>query len=233
MSFTTLWIYTILKPAERGEKQANGFTTLWIYTILKLNQCDSVLQLRFTTLWIYTILKPAACVSLPPPSFTTLWIYTILKLYVMRSVHLNVSLPYGFTLFSNRTHCHSPPFWFHYLMDLHYSQTRCNVIAELRTFHYLMDLHYSQTSIITAKNTIKFHYLMDLHYSQTDSACAPSISGFTTLWIYTILKRRPLWGPYGLVSLPYGFTLFSNKGMVKKQYNMFHYLMDLHYSQTN
>ena len=33
--------------------------------------------------------------------FTTLWIYTILKLDVVVRCYLLVSLPYGFTLFSN------------------------------------------------------------------------------------------------------------------------------------
>ena len=34
-SFTTLWIYTILKLIEVHEENNFGFTTLWIYTILK------------------------------------------------------------------------------------------------------------------------------------------------------------------------------------------------------
>ena len=51
---------------------------------------------------------------------------------------------------------------------------------------------------------------MDLHYSQTTHAPCPARSGFTTLWIYTILKRRPCGQRPGVVSLPYGFTLFSN-----------------------
>ncbi len=34
---------------------------------------------------------------------------------------------------------------FHYLMDLHYSQTVTSNGDDKRTFHYLMDLHYSQT----------------------------------------------------------------------------------------
>ena len=33
--------------------------------------------------------------------FTTLWIYTILKLDMFIKVFQQVSLPYGFTLFSN------------------------------------------------------------------------------------------------------------------------------------
>ena len=52
---------------------------------------------------------------------------------------------------------------------------------------------------------------MDLHYSQTNWDLAAEALGFTTLWIYTILKR------------------------VGRCYNpllLFHYLMDLHYSQT-
>ncbi len=31
-------------------------------------------------------------------------------------------------------------------MDLHYSQTPVNMLANASKFHYLMDLHYSQTS---------------------------------------------------------------------------------------
>ena len=34
---------------------------------------------------------------------------------------------------------------FHYLMDLHYSQTVKVIVFALGSFHYLMDLHYSQT----------------------------------------------------------------------------------------
>ena len=34
-------------------------------------------------------------------------------------------------------------------------------------FHYLMDLHYSQTDTHIAEERTQSHYLMDLHYSQT------------------------------------------------------------------
>ena len=34
----------------------------------------------------------------------------------------------------------------------------------------------------------EFHYLMDLHYSQTTGVVIQAYIGFTTLWIYTILK---------------------------------------------
>ena len=33
--FTTLWIYTILKPQVATISENDYFTTLWIYTILK------------------------------------------------------------------------------------------------------------------------------------------------------------------------------------------------------
>ena len=36
-----------------------------------------------------------------------------------------------------------------------------------------------------------------------------------------------------IVSLPYGFTLFSNNNVQNEKAERFHYLMDLHYSQTN
>ena len=38
---------------------------------------------------------------------------------------------------------------------------------------------------------MKFHYLMDLHYSQTLDPPCKTQGRFTTLWIYTILKRVP------------------------------------------
>ncbi len=34
-------------------------------------------------------------------------------------------------------------------------------------FHYLMNLHYSQTGNMRGLFMIMFHYLMNLHYSQT------------------------------------------------------------------
>ena len=57
LSFTTLWIYTILKRCGQALDWSSGFTTLWIYTILKpAYRCD-YRAFCFTTLWIYTILK--------------------------------------------------------------------------------------------------------------------------------------------------------------------------------
>ena len=99
---------------------------------------------------------------------------------------------------------------FHYLMDLHYSQTYGNPAADGGWFHYLMDLHYSQTSRNQQVAREQFHYLMDLHYSQTTIIARNSILGFTTLWIYTILKHGCVNKQLKTVSLPYGFTLFSN-----------------------
>ena len=147
------------------------------------------LTYRFTTLWIYTILKlPALCTHWWW-RFTTLWIYTILKLVWIVTIFLVVSLPYGFTLFSNSVQILRKAIRFHYLMDLHYSQTAFFKKSSACLFHYLMDLHYSQTYILFVLQSRLFHYLMDLHYSQTTSASKPLCLSFTTLWIYTILKR--------------------------------------------
>ena len=79
---------------------------------------------------------------------------------------------------------------FHYLMDLHYSQTRNTNTKYHHLFHYLMDLHYSQTFSVRNISPILFHYLMDLHYSQTRIVATISSACFTTLWIYTILKPQ-------------------------------------------
>ena len=73
-----------------------------------------------------------------------------------------------------------------------------------------MDLHYSQTVSGVSLKDLLFHYLMDLHYSQTILKLKRILTGFTTLWIYTILKRDGAKHHYAAVSLPYGFTLFSN-----------------------
>ena len=104
----------------------------------------------------------------------------------------NVSLPYGFTLFSNyAVHLDTPG-----IVSLPYGFTlfsnwfNCN--PDSPQFHYLMDLHYSQTSRSHCSCYPPFHYLMDLHYSQTSSVSYFQIYRFTTLWIYTILKRYPL-----------------------------------------
>ena len=158
---------------------------------LHYSQTKATIVLRaesFTTLWIYTILKPVGVPFPLPVSFTTLWIYTILKLGSVYIVNLEVSLPYGFTLFSN---------------------------------------------LINAVVTLfPFHYLMDLHYSQTVAAFDGLAKSFTTLWIYTILKQKEPVDSLLPVSLPYGFTLFSNKVGLFWIFSKFHYLMDLHYSQT-
>ena len=100
-SFTTLWIYTILKHHRNRCCYTVGFTTLWIYTILKRQDRKNSADNCFTTLWIYTILKLYANSQGITAGFTTLWIYTILKPEAHPAPHCRVSLPYGFTLFSN------------------------------------------------------------------------------------------------------------------------------------
>ena len=73
---------------------------------------------------------------------------------------------------------------------------------------------------------------MDLHYSQTRKVKRCALGCFTTLWIYTILKRSACPATALSVLLPYGFTLFSNISLDILNQDMFYYLMDLHYSQT-
>ena len=122
-----------------------------------------------------------------------------------------VSLPYGFTLFSNtRQHLFT-----NLSVSLPYGFTLSQTVvcsgSKVQKFHYLMDLHYSQTDDDTYTGQIAFHYLMDLHYSQTINSYTSKCMCFTTLWIYTILKPAVFASRTGTVSLPYGFTLFSNK----------------------
>ena len=122
-------------------------------------------------------------------SFSALWIYTILKLFCSRDQCGLVSLPYGFTLFSNYSGVNGHrsvvllPYGFtlfsntcsnrcgqcrfYYLMDLHYSQTLSSKMILRSLFYYLIDLHYSQTRYNKEWQGRPFYYLIDLHYSQT------------------------------------------------------------------
>ena len=153
----------------------------------------------------YKVTAVATVVSLP---------YGFTLFSNKHSVHIIydfVSLPYGFTLFSNLLFNLICWIRFHYLMDLHYSQTCFFLLWWLGLFHYLMDLHYSQTPGSICSPTCRFHYLMDLHYSQTRKFNQPL--GF--LFHY-------------LMDLHYSQTIPSLFRLERG----FHYLMDLHYSQT-
>ena len=98
--FTTLWIYTILKQCVLTIR--NAIVSLpYGFTLFSNKVYDAYHALGFTTLWIYTILKQGQTLLLLDICFTTLWIYTILKHLVNYKDHFGVSLPYGFTLFSN------------------------------------------------------------------------------------------------------------------------------------
>ena len=101
LCFTTLWIYTTLKPQRVNLRNTMSFTTLWIYTTLKRGRYKLVYYKSFTTLWIYTTLKP------------------VRRFYRV----ILVLLPYGFTLLSNIVVEEFALVRFYYLMDLHYSQT--------------------------------------------------------------------------------------------------------------
>ena len=211
-SFTTLWIYTILKQTTGNAPTLLCFTTLWIYTILKLWLRRYKTEISFTTLWIYTILKQVFIVRriiivLLPYGFTLFsnatWLSAIQGL---------VLLPYGFTLFSNGFAQHLTRLRFYYLMDLHYSQTSKRTRAGSRfvllPYGFTLFSNYnnyinqpgavllpygftlfSNVEINYCKENV-FYYLMDLHYSQTT----------------------------------------DKKGIAMDK---FYYLMDLHYSQTS
>ena len=77
-----------------------------------------------------------------------------------------------------------------------------------------------------------FHYPIDLHYSQTIRFHSFSFLSFITLQIYTTLKRSDRSVRLLSVSLPYRFTLLSNDKCGNKFCYLFHYPIDLHYSQT-
>ena len=81
-SFTTLWIYTILKPIC-GKEHYQEVSLPYGFTLFSNELYIGIkFGFRFTTLWIYTILKLSKSLDLTRYRFTTLWIYTILKLRV-------------------------------------------------------------------------------------------------------------------------------------------------------
>ena len=80
-------------------------------------------------------------------------------------------------------------------------------------FHYLMDLHYSQTCVRRLTAFCGFTTLWIYTILKLSVCRERQRFGFTTLWIYTILKHLVNYKDYFGVSLPYGFTLFSNSGL--------------------
>ena len=121
-------------------------------------------------------------------------------------------------------------------------------------FEYPLDLHYSQTDIKANSSPFRFEYPLDLHYSQTRPFKPTYKSCLNTLWIYTTLKLVYILLKI-LYSLTSGFTLLSNRGVVKEDsvlvwipsgftllsndtlaisgMSLFEYPLDLHYSQTS
>ena len=103
-------------------------------------------------------------------SFSALWIYTILKPFLIRPALWAVSLPYGFTLFSNCRQKSAPT----RRVSLPYGFTLfSNILLKLHK-KCAVSLPYGFTLF---SNQILFY----THF----------IISFTTLWIYTILKREP------------------------------------------
>ena len=74
-----------------------------------------------------------------------------------------------------------------------------------------MDLHYSQTDLQAAALPLAFHYLMDLHYSQTADGLGVRVVFVSLPYGFTLFSNAfTMLVTEGSVSLPYGFTLFSN-----------------------
>ena len=148
-------------------KPLNRFTTLWIYTILKLCVNNGLLKQSFTTLWIYTILKQGSAKSNPQIGFTTLWIYTILKRCSVTVSLICVSLPYGFTLFSN--------------LDTALSEgSQVSLPYGFTLFSNMVCTSICKSFRFT---TLWIYTILKLGIYQSRGQ-----RGFTTLWIYTILK---------------------------------------------
>ena len=143
-----------------------------------------------------------------------------------------VSLPYEFTLFSNKVQQMN----MHAAVSLPYEFTLFSNSLDILNQDILVSLPYEFTLFSNQAFWFicadRFHYLMNLHYSQTTKRHCRQMRRFTTLWIYTILKHAMNDEVQRWVSLPYEFTLFSNCRQLWECHLWFHYLMNLHYSQT-
>ena len=298
--FTTLWIYTILKPgskldyafivslaygftlfsnadkSERNFSQVSlpyGFTLFSNQNTVTSSSQSVSLPYGFTLFSNLIIVETGKmCVSLPYGF--TLFSNSVASLISVLYVSLPygftlfsnqaltfdlgclVSLPYGFTLFSNHEHginyglFVSLPYGFTLFSNERYASVQISLVSlpygftlfsnfvviyyAVFTFHYLMDLHYSQTWLWRANNQRGFTTLWIYTILKRNSVFLCFCTSFTTLWIYTILKpSRGVHTEARFVSLPYGFTLFSNPNYRYCNWQEFHYLMDLHYSQTS
>ena len=98
--FTTLWIYTILKPLS-DLRAAVGVLLPYGFTLFsnKIPR-SSTFQKFYYLMDLHYSQTPPLSIAITT-SFTTLWIYTILKHSTRTGTTADVLLPYGFTLFSN------------------------------------------------------------------------------------------------------------------------------------
>ena len=78
-----------------------------------------------------------------------------------------------------------------------------------------------------------FHYPIDLHYSQTEAIRNYNAKQVSLPYRFTLLSNDQVGKNMALgVSLPYRFTLLSNCFLLFQFCPLFHYPIDLHYSQT-
>ena len=106
-----------------------------------------------------------------PPHISAMVFYTLTTNASYRLLQTLVpythSIPYKFTLLSNRVLRHHSICRFLYTINLHYSQTTQQLVVSDSEFLYPINLHYSQTRRSTTPPPTPFLYPINLHYSQT------------------------------------------------------------------
>ena len=122
-------------------------------------------------------------------SFSALWIYTILKPFLIRPALWAVSLPYGFTLFSNCRQKSAPT----RRVSLPYGFTLFSNGNRHILQRDLVSLPYGFTLFSNRHKRQGFWLTVSLPY------------GFT---LFSNSSKSCI--RWSAVSLPYGFTLFSN-----------------------
>ena len=148
-------------------------------------------------------------------------------------VNVPVLLPYEITLFSNNVipidlikNCFTT-LWNYTILKLnayHYTLSHC--------FTTLWNYTILKRQIGGCVLLCSFTTLWNYTILKRERLPKQKENSFTTLWNYTILKHIKFINSRLIVLLPYEITLFSNKTPHIRVYELFYYLMKLHYSQT-
>ena len=123
-----------------------------------------------------------------------------------------VLLPYGFTLFSNfindfknSTFCFTT-LWIYTILKRELLHNQPSACFTTLWIYTILKRNKMTPSCISNFTTLWIYTIL-----KRTCKCQSQQPDFTTLWIYTILKQGEILVYCIIILLPYGFTLFSNR----------------------